>query len=127
MLGTAALVAFVGVADLGRAGRFYGQTLGLPLRDESPYALVAEVPGGMLRITAVERPVAAPYTVLGWRVADLDAAVDGLAGRGVWFLRYEGMGQDARGGWTAPGGARIAWFNDPDGNLLSLTQFAPGG
>jgi predicted enzyme related to lactoylglutathione lyase len=64
----------------------------------------------------------APYTVLGWTVADIEAAVDELAGRGVTFNRYDGMGQDDRGIWTAPGGARIAWFKDPDGNTLSVSQ-----
>jgi catechol 2,3-dioxygenase-like lactoylglutathione lyase family enzyme len=127
MLGSGALTAFVGVADLDRAGRFYGGTLGLPLRDESPYALVADAGGTMLRITAVERPVAAPYTVLGWGVADLDAAIDMLVSRGVIFARYDGMQQDGRGAWAAPSGARIAWFADPDGNVLSLTQFPAGG
>ncbi len=119
------LVGFVGVADLDRAEDFYGGTLGLDLRDERPFALVADVAGTMLRITAVETPAAAPYTVLGWSVDDIGAVVDDLAGRGVAFTRYDGMGQDGRGIWTAPGGARIAWFADPDGNVLSLTQPAP--
>ena len=77
----------------------------------------------MVRITAVDRPCAAPYTVLGWAVPDIDAVVGRLAARGVGFTRYDGMGQDRHGIWTAPGGARIAWFPDPDGNNLSLTQF----
>ena len=123
MLGSSALMAFVGVADLDRAREFYGGALGLELRDERPYALVADVSGTMLRITAVDRPSAAPYTVLGWAVSDIDAAVDRLTARGVVFTRYEGMGQDGRGIWTSPGGARIAWFRDPDDNNLSLTRF----
>jgi predicted enzyme related to lactoylglutathione lyase len=77
----------------------------------------------MQRLTAVERPVAAPYTVLGWDVADIASMMDQLSARGVQFTRYQGMGQDDRGVWTAPGGAKIAWFLDPDGNNLSLTQF----
>ena len=123
MLQDSALIGFVGVSDLDRAGLFYGQTLGLPLVDESPFALVADVRGTMLRITAVEKPAAAPYTVLGWNVADIAATVDQLTARGVRFTRYEGMEQDERGVWTAPSGAKIAWFPDPDGNNLSLTQF----
>ena len=63
---------------------------------------------------------AAAYTVLGWKVDDLDATIDGLVRRGVRFLRFDGMDQDGRGAWTAPGGERIAWFADPDGNTLSL-------
>jgi catechol 2,3-dioxygenase-like lactoylglutathione lyase family enzyme len=118
------LMGFVGVSDLDAAQTFYGDVLGLDLRDERPFALVAEVDGTMLRITAVDVAAAAPYTVLGWAVGDISATVDELAGRGVTFTRYDGMGQDERGIWTAPGGAKIAWFLDPDGNNLSLTEFA---
>ncbi|MHC1562102.1 VOC family protein [Actinomycetospora sp. C-140] len=116
------LMGFVGVSDLDAAQRFYGDVLGLALVDERPFALVADVGGTMLRITAVGEPAAAPYTVLGWAVDDIAATVDELAGRGVTFTRYEGMGQDDRGVWTAPGGAKIAWFLDPDRNNLSLTE-----
>jgi catechol 2,3-dioxygenase-like lactoylglutathione lyase family enzyme len=127
MLEHSSLIGFVGVTDLDRARQFYGETLGLTLRDESPFALVADVSGTMLRITAVEQPAAVPYTVLGWGVADIGSAIDELAGRGVRFTRYDAMRQDDRGVWTAPGGAKVAWFLDPDGNNLSLTQFAAAG
>ena len=123
MLERSALIGFVGVSDLDRARQFYGGTLGLPITDESPFAVVADANGTMLRLTAVERPAAAPYTVLGWSVADIGPVIDRLTARGVRFTRYEGMGQDERGVWTAPGGAKIAWFLDPDGNNLSLTEF----
>jgi predicted enzyme related to lactoylglutathione lyase len=123
MLGSNALVGFVGVSDLDRAKKFYGGVLGLSLRDERPYALVADVAGTMLRITAVDKPSASAYTVLGWAVPDIRAAVDELSARAVTFTHYDGMGQDERGIWTAPSGAKIAWFLDPDGNNLSLTQF----
>jgi len=123
MLRSSPLVGFVGVTDLDRARHFYGETLGLDLRDERPYALVADVAGTMLRITAVDRPSRSAYTVLGWAVSDIAAVVDELLGRGITFTHYDGMGQDHRGIWTAPGGAKIAWFLDPDGNNLSLTQF----
>jgi len=73
---------------------------------------------------AVEKPVVAPYSVLAWNVDDIDAVADGLVARGVVFARYDGLDQDERGVWTAPDGARIAWFLDPDGNNLSLVQFA---
>jgi catechol 2,3-dioxygenase-like lactoylglutathione lyase family enzyme len=118
------LMGFVGVSDLDAAQRFYGDVLGLELQDERPFALVADIEGTMLRITAVDVPAAAPYTVLGWAVDHIAATVDELAGRGVTFTRYEGMGQDDRGIWTAPDGAKIAWFLDPDGNNLSLAEFA---
>ena len=115
-------MGFVGVGDLDAAQHFYGDVLGLTLADERPFALVADVGGTMLRITEVPEPAAAPYTVLGWSVPDLAATVDELTGRGVTFTRYDGTGQDERGIWTAPGGVRIAWFRDPDGNTLSLAQ-----
>jgi len=73
-------------------------------------------------VTTVERVDPRPYTVLGWMVEDLEAALGELAGAGVEPLRYDGLEQDAAGVWTAPSGGRIAWFRDPDGNTLSLTQ-----
>jgi catechol 2,3-dioxygenase-like lactoylglutathione lyase family enzyme len=120
MLVDATQVAFVGVSDLDSAQHFYGAVLGLELTDARPYALVHETPGSHLRITLVDEVRAAPYTVLGWVVADLEAEVDRLVAAGVTFNRYDGMQQDQRGIWTAPSGARIAWFLDPDGNNLSL-------
>jgi catechol 2,3-dioxygenase-like lactoylglutathione lyase family enzyme len=127
VLGSAKLMAFAGVRDLTVARAFYGDVLGLRIIDENPFAVVADVGGTMLRITAVERPAEVPYTVLGWEVPDIAATVRDLAGRGVEFITYDGMGQDELGVWTAPGGARIAWFRDPDRNTLSLTEFPDGG
>ena len=120
MFGQAKQVGFVGVSDLDAAELFYGGVLGLDLVDARPYALVHETPASQLRITAVEEVRAAPYTVLGWVVEDLNNEVDRLAEAGVTFNRYPGMAQDHRGIWIAPGGARVAWFSDPDGNNLSL-------
>lgn len=116
-------MAFVATTDLARAREFYGSTLGVEVVEENPYALVCDVGGTMLRVTLVETPAGVGYTVLGWRVGDIAATVDALAGKGVAFTRYEGMGQDERGIWTTPGGDQVAWFTDPDGNVLSLTQF----
>ena len=124
MLHAAPLVAFAATADPARALAFYRDTLGLPLTADEPFALVFDAHGTMLRVQKVEEVRAAPYTVLGWRVADIRAAVKELARRGVRFERYEGMGQDRSGVWQSPGGARVAWFKDPDGNVQSLTQFA---
>jgi len=124
MLAPFDLVSLVGVADMDRARRFYGDVLGLPVVEESPFAVAVEVHGRMLRLSAVEKPVVAPYSVLAWNVDDIDAVVDGLVARGVVFARYDGLDQDERGVWTAPDGARIAWFLDPDGNNLSLVQFS---
>lgn len=117
-------MAFLGVSDLDRAERFYGETLGLDLDDQRPFSLVAKVGATSLRITLVEQVHAAPYTVLGWNVPDIEATVDLLTLRGVSFNRYEDFEQDARGIWTAPSGARVAWFLDPDGNNLSVTQLS---
>jgi len=119
-LDDARITSFVGVSDLDAAERFYGGVLGLTLADQRPFALVADAGPTQLRITLVGEVRAAPYTVLGWQVADLEGEIDRLVEAGVTFNRYDGMEQDGRGIWTAPGGARIAWFLDPDGNNLSL-------
>lgn len=120
MLGDAKQVGFVGVSDLDSAQRFYGGVLGLELEDARPFALVHETATTALRITLVDQVRVAPYTVLGWSVADLEDEIDRLIEAGVAFNRYDGMRQDDRGIWTSPTGARVAWFHDPDGNNLSL-------
>ncbi len=116
------LVAFVPCRDLEVASRFYGGTLGLRLLEASEYAHAYEANGTELRVTLVDRPARAPYTVLGWRVPDIAMATRSLRASGVSFERYDGMTQDENDIWTAPGGSRIAWFADPDGNILSLQQ-----
>jgi catechol 2,3-dioxygenase-like lactoylglutathione lyase family enzyme len=108
MLVDARQVSFVGVGDLDAAERFYGGVLGLDLTDARPFALVHDTPRSQLRITAVDEVRAAPYTVLGWVTADLEGEIDRLTAAGVTFTRYDGMAQDARGIWAAPGGARVA-------------------
>jgi catechol 2,3-dioxygenase-like lactoylglutathione lyase family enzyme len=123
MLGSAKIIAFVATTDALRAKAFYRDTLGLPLVSEDPYAVVFDAAGTMLRVTVVEKRVVAPYTVVGWQVADIRATVETLDKAGVKTERYIGMDQDEGGIWTSPGGARIAWFKDPDGNTLSVTQF----
>jgi predicted enzyme related to lactoylglutathione lyase len=125
MLSGAAITPFLGSTDLVRARSFFERTLGLEvlsLDSLDSFALALKTPSGSLRVTQVRELVAAPYTVLGWDVADVRATVEGLAERGVQFQRYPGMGQDALGIWTAPSGSRIAWFKDPDGNVLSVAQ-----
>jgi catechol 2,3-dioxygenase-like lactoylglutathione lyase family enzyme len=122
VLGSAPLVAFVPSADLDRSESFYGGVLGLNLVESSGFANVYDANGTMLRVTRVDGPVAAPYTVLGWTVPDIAAAARELASKGIWLKRFQGMEQDDAGIWTAPGGSRIAWFEDPDGNILSLQQ-----
>jgi catechol 2,3-dioxygenase-like lactoylglutathione lyase family enzyme len=121
MLGAAPVTAFVTTSDPARAREFYATVLGLELTEETPYALVFRLPGVTLRVAKAERVTPAPATVLGWTVEDLEAAMTALAERGVSFLRYDGLGQDPQGVWTSPAGARVAWFGDPDGHVLSLT------
>jgi hypothetical protein len=95
---------------------------GLPVLEHDVFAVVLDANGTMLRVTAVGEVAHAGYTVLGWRVSDIAASVSGLSGKGVSFLRYQGMSHDAEGIWTSPSGDKVAWFADPDGNTLSLTQ-----
>ncbi len=117
------MVGFVGVRDAERAKAFYRDTLGLKLvLEELPFALVFDCQGTALRVTMVREVVAAPYTVLGWAVTDITATASRLAGAGVKLQRYPQIQQDELGIWTAPGRARVAWFQDPDGNLLSISQ-----
>ena len=123
MLESCDLVAFVGAADLDRARAFYEGVLGLPVTERTDFACVFASGGTMLRVTAVPAVAQPGYTVLGWRVPDITAVVRELTGRGVTVLHFDGMQQDEDGIWTTPGGDRVAWFADPDGNTLSLTQF----
>jgi catechol 2,3-dioxygenase-like lactoylglutathione lyase family enzyme len=121
----ATLVAFAGTTDLDRAHALYGDVLGLERTEASSVANAYAVRGGSLRVTRVDTVTPAPYTLLGWRVDDLAAAMASLAARGVAFERFSGLDQDAAGVWTAPGGTRVAWFTDPDGNRLSVSQAPP--
>ena len=122
MLSKSPLVAFVATAAPGAAKHFYGSVLGLRLLEDTPFALVFDAKGTSLRIQKVQHVSPAPHTVLGWAVRDIRAAVQGLAAKGVAFQRYDGLAQDQLGIWSAPGGALVAWFRDPDGNTLSLTE-----
>lgn len=124
MLQSCDLIAFVAATDLGRARTFYEQVLGLPVVEQTDIACIFDANGTMLRVAAVPKAPRARYTVLGWRVTDITATVRDLAANGVTFLRFDGMNQDEDGVWTSPDGAQVAWFSDPDGNTLSLTQFS---
>lgn len=123
MLESSHIVAFAATTDLQRARAFYEEVLGLPVTEQNDFACVLDANGTMLRLTAVPEVRQAGYTVLGWRVTDITAAVRGLAAKGVVLLRHDVMDQDGDGIWTTPGGDKVAWFSDPDGNILSLTQF----
>ncbi len=122
MLAGAELVAFVSATDAGRSRRFYENALGLPCIDETPFACVFRAPNAELRVTLVERLAPAPHTVIGWNVADVEASAHELRANGVEPLIYEGLEQNELGIWRSPSGARVLWFADPDGNVLSLTQ-----
>lgn len=124
MLDSSDLIAFAASADLDRARAFYEGVLGLRLVEQSRYACVFDAHGTMLRVTGVPDVARPGYTVLGWRVSDIESVSAALRSRGVAFARYDGMEQDENAVWTTPGGDKIAWFTDPDGNTLSLTQFA---
>jgi catechol 2,3-dioxygenase-like lactoylglutathione lyase family enzyme len=123
ILASQELVAFLATRDAARAKAFYRDTLELRLVSEDEFALVFDAAGTMLRIATVQELAAAKYTVLGWEVADIVGTAKDLQKAGVKLEHYPGMQQDELGIWNSPSGARVAWFKDPDGNTLSITQF----
>jgi|ERR1700728_3023336 len=122
-LGKYNIIGFVTIVDVARAREFYRDTLGLRLvSEEPPYALVFDANGIMLRLGMGKERPSVPGTVLGWQVPDITEAVTELEQAGVRFERYDFLKQDAHGIWTSPTGARVVWFKDPDGNVLSLSE-----
>jgi catechol 2,3-dioxygenase-like lactoylglutathione lyase family enzyme len=122
-LGKYNIIGFLSIVDVPRARNFYRDTLGLLLiMEEPPFALVFDANGIMLRLGMAQEIPPAHGTVLGWQVPEINATVQELAKAGVQFERYEGMDQDELGIWTSPTGAKVAWFKDPDGNTLSLSE-----
>lgn len=116
-------VAFINVADRDRGLGFYCDMLGLRVRGSDAFGDFLEVEGALIRLTALPDHRAHPHPVFGWNVSDIVAAAKDLRARGVAFTIYDGMGQDDLGVWTSPDGtAKVAWFSDPDGNVLSLSQ-----
>lgn len=116
-------VAFLYVKDRVRALGFYRGTLGLELHSSDDFGDFIDTGSGLLRMTIVPDHAAGPHPVLGWNVGDISAAARALRDRGVVFNIHEGMGQDALGIWTSPDGrSRVAFFSDPDGNVLTLSQ-----
>jgi catechol 2,3-dioxygenase-like lactoylglutathione lyase family enzyme len=117
------IIAFVSIVDVPRARHFYQDTLGLRLvMEQPPFALVFDANGIMLRLVMAKELPPANGTVLGWQVAEIAETVKNLGQAGVTFERFEGMNQDALGIWSSPGGAKVAWFKDPDGNILSVSE-----
>ncbi|NIK86946.1 catechol 2,3-dioxygenase-like lactoylglutathione lyase family enzyme [Rhizomicrobium palustre] len=117
-------MTFIVTSDREAAKTFYGDILGFKEIGEDDYAVVFDLNGIMLRVSTVKQHEAAEHTVLGWEVPDITSAVKTLTDKGVVFNRYPYFEQDELGIWTAPGSTnRVAWFKDPDGNVLSLAQF----
>jgi len=123
MLGNQTLIAFVATVDSERSRTFYERTLGLQLVSDDAFALVFNANGTTIRIQKVDAFQPQPFTALGFRVDDIQAVVAALGEKDVACERFPGMDQNAQGIWAAPSGARVAWFKDPDGNVLSLTEF----
>jgi predicted enzyme related to lactoylglutathione lyase len=117
------IIGFVYIVDVARAKEFYGKTLGLSLvSEEPPFALVFDANGIMLRLGMSKKRPPVEGTVLGWQVPDAVKAVKDLTKAGVHFERYPQMPQDELGIWTTPTGSKVAWFKDPDGNTLSVSE-----
>ena len=113
---------FVCVTDRARAKTFYGETLGFPLKYEDNFAVVFDSNGTTLRVSPVRELRPQPFTVLGWEVADIKATVKALSAAGIEFVRVPGLPQDDSGVWSPAPGVFVAWFKDPDGNMLSVAQ-----
>jgi predicted enzyme related to lactoylglutathione lyase len=123
VLSSAAPVAFVPSTDLEWSREFYEQVLEIPVAYADNFAVVLQAGDMTVRVTNVGVDLhVQPFTVLGWEVADVHAEIADLTARGVSFLRVDGVEQDEAGVWVAPGGAKVAWFKDPEGNTLSVSS-----
>lgn len=123
MLAKSKLQTIVWTSRLDEADDFYRGVLGLDFKRRSDGALVFDVNGSDLRVSPVPSTTPTEHTVLGFAVADVDATIAQLRERGVELERFDGFSHDANGALTTPDGSRVAWFRDPDGNLLSVVQF----
>ena len=117
------VIAFANIYDVAKAKEFYGGKLGLTLLDEEPpFALVYDANGTMIRLGMSKEPIETRGTVIGWEVPDAVTAVKELLAAGITFERYGFMQQDELGIWATPTGSKVAWFKDPDGNILSVSE-----
>jgi catechol 2,3-dioxygenase-like lactoylglutathione lyase family enzyme len=116
-------ISFIATLEPEKALVFYGEVLGLELIESSPYALVFSDDENMLRVQIVAEFCPATHTVHGWQVTNIEQDIHALVQKGVAFLIFDQLGQNASGVWTTPDGHKIAWFKDPSDNILSLTQF----
>ncbi len=122
MLGSTDIVAFLPTSDYAKARAFFEGVLGLRFVSQDDFALVLDANGIMLRVTKVRDHKPEQFTILGWKVSAIENVVIALAKRGAQFERYGFLEQDKLSIWTAPGGDKVAWFKDPDGNILSVSQ-----
>jgi catechol 2,3-dioxygenase-like lactoylglutathione lyase family enzyme len=122
MLATSKIIAFIPTTDYDKARAFYEDLLGLQYVKNDGFALVLLANGNMVRVVKAPNFQPLAFTILGWEVPDIEHAVTTLSDRGVAFERFGFFEQDPLGIWTAPGGDRVAWFKDPDGNILSVSQ-----
>ena len=122
MLDAAKIIAFVPIKDAKQSRAFYEGVLGLRFLSDDPFALVMESNGVMIRLAKVPKFTPAGFTVMGWEVSGIEKIVAALERKGVHFEKFAGMPQDQHGIWNSPSGAKVAWFKDPDGNILSLSQ-----
>lgn len=122
MLSENEIMGFIPTKDSTKARAFYEGKLGLRFISDDPFALVVESHGTIIRISKVENFTPFPFTILGWRVKNIEEEVRSLTSGGVAFQRFPGLDQNDLAIWTSPDGTKVAWFQDPDGNLLSLSQ-----
>jgi catechol 2,3-dioxygenase-like lactoylglutathione lyase family enzyme len=121
MLGSINIVAFVPTKDPAKARAFYEGILGLRFVKDDGFAMVLDANGIMVRVAKAQF-TPAPFTILGWQVTEIEKMVKALQQKGVHFERFGFFEQDELGIWTAPTGDKVAWFKDPDGNVLSVSQ-----
>jgi catechol 2,3-dioxygenase-like lactoylglutathione lyase family enzyme len=122
MLGSINIIAFVPTSDFNKARAFYEGVLGLRFVKDDGFALVLDANGIMIRVAKVTEFKPAQFTILGWQVSDIEKMVEELEKKGVHFERFGFFEQNKLGIWTAPTGDKVAWFKDPDGNILSVSQ-----
>lgn len=122
MLGSTNIVAFVPTRDAGKARAFYEGVLGLRFVKDDGFAMVLDANGIMIRVAKAPQFTPAQFTILGWQVSEIENVVRGLQKKGVHFEIFGFFKQDDLGIWTAPTGDKVAWFKDPDGNILSVSQ-----
>lgn len=124
MLANATVTALVGTMQKEASTTFYRDTLGLKFIADDGFAAIFEGKNARIRVSRVPAITPAAYAVLAFQVDDIEKSVDGLTAKGVVFQRFGFFVQDARGIWSAPDGTKVAWFHDPDLNLLSVVQHA---